>query len=127
MKHLGLILITVVSTLFACDPYEFPKGPYARVETISVGDVTESGASFQGDIMQVGDTPIIQHGFIWGTVPSLSLPGDFERTEFGPATMKTRFDGSTNALESKTTYFVRAYIQTEDYATYGEVVQFQTK
>src|SRR6187551_2404858 len=75
--------ITIFS-LATCDNYEFPKSPYPRIETLPVTNISETGVTFQGDITQLGEKEITNHGFIWGLDENPSF-GSGEKIELGSA------------------------------------------
>lgn len=117
----SLIAILVLTT---CDNYEFPKSPYPRIETLSVVNISETGVTFKGNIIQFGEKEITDHGFVWGLDENLSIKNE-DKIQLGVASGLGNFEADVKSgLYEGETYFVRAFVATEDYFIYGEALKF---
>lgn len=110
-----------------CDNYEFPESAYPRIETLPVTGVSGKTLTFKANVVQPGKRPIINHGFIWGTTESLSLALD-EKVELGSLSGKNSFEVNlTSGFYEGETYFVKAFVATDDYLVYGKSVAFTSQ
>lgn len=128
-KSVFKILTISVSLLLLvkCDNYEFPKSPYPRIETLSVVNISETGVTFQANIIQHGDLPIINHGFVWGITTNLSIDRA-ENIQLGATAELGNFEVDIKSgLSKNKKYFVRGFVATSDYIVYGEPVSFTSK
>jgi N-acetylneuraminic acid mutarotase len=120
-------LLVFASLLLKCDNYEFPKSPYPGIETLPVVQIVETGVTFQANITQPGDKPIINHGFVWGFSKNVSIDGG-EKIQLGSISNSNSFEANvTYGLYDDTTYYVKAFVETELYLVYGKVVAFTSK
>ncbi|MBL7841687.1 MAG: IPT/TIG domain-containing protein [Cyclobacteriaceae bacterium] len=123
MKKLALFIICLFSLVFCTDQEEIPRQSYPLVSTNSVENITREGADFKGKITRDGNARIIEQGFVWGLFATLSLENSdravFENTK--SSTFKVRIE---TTLEENKTYYVRAYVRTENLVVYGPAVQF---
>ena len=122
------ILVISISMLFLvkCDNYEFPKSPYPRLETLNVTNISTTGVSFRGNLVQLGDKPIIDHGFVWGFEKNITLETANEGIlRLGTTSSVGEFQGDVfSGLFKDKTYYVRAFVNTEAYKVYGDPVAF---
>ena len=109
-----------------CDDYEFPETPYPRVRTLSVIDVSSGGVKLRGNIIQLGETPIIEHGFVWGFDKRVTQEiGNEGILRLGARTSMGQFQGDVlSELVKDETYYVRAFANTESRQVYGDAVMF---
>jgi hypothetical protein len=120
----AFFLLALVTLLVTCNNYEFPKSPYPKVETLPVANISTSGLTFQGSISQLATLPVIDHGFVWGADKNLSLTDDF-KVHLGAASSLGTFEAEIKSgLVQGNTYFVKAFVATEDYFVFGEVESF---
>lgn len=90
-----------------------------EVQLYGVSGETDVTASFSGELIDCGDSPVSHYGFAWSTQPSpkarkdgrMSDFNDFGRTDQGQRQMSYM---PTN-LEPNTTYYVRAYAVNVDH------------
>ncbi|MCZ8216105.1 MAG: IPT/TIG domain-containing protein, partial [Cyclobacteriaceae bacterium] len=125
------IKIFVISiTLFllvTCDNYEFPKSPYPRIETLPVINISETGVTFQANIIQLGEGEIINHGFVWGLDEEIFI-NDEDKIELGAISAIGSFEADVKSgLIEGETYFVKAFVATADYFIYGKALSFISK
>lgn len=111
----------------ACSDNEFPASPYPRIETLPVMNVTEEGALLQANIIESGNEPITDHGFVWGAGSDVRLEtGD--KVRLGPNSGTGQFEANARTGLSKgQTYYVKAFASTASYVVYGKPVTFTSK
>jgi hypothetical protein len=120
------LIVLVLSLLAQCDRYEFPKPPYPTVATNAVTDISVSGATLHGTILDVNDEPIIDHGFAWSFSDFNTIPSF--RASLGATEGAGPFSLDLSAgLFADSTYYVKAYVSTKTYTTYGTVVSFHSQ
>jgi hypothetical protein len=120
------VIVLVLSLLAQCDRYEFPKPPYPRVATNEVTNLSAAGVTLQGTILDVADEPITDHGFVWAFSDFYTIApfkASLGATE-GPGAFS--FDVS-DGLFADSTYYVKAYVSTKSYTTYGVSVSFRSQ
>ncbi len=118
------IILIFMFSFITCDNYEFPKSPYPRVETLPVVNISETGAMFQANIIQLGEKEITNHGFVWGLNENLSVDSD-EKVQLGAIQGLGNFEYNIKSgLFKGQTYFVKAFVATADYFLYGEAESF---
>ncbi len=123
----ALFFIVLASLLVKCDNYEFPKSPYPRIETLPVVNISETGVTFQANVTQKGNLPIINHGFVWGTDENLSFSSE-DKVQLGPTSNLVNFEADVKSgLYKGESYFVKAFVATDDYFVYGEAISFTSK
>jgi len=114
--------------------YPFTAPPSVpTVDTLAVTSITDTTATGNGEITDIGSGDATARGFVFGT-STLGDPGDVAPTSsgyddyttesgtFGAAT----FTGSLTGLTASTTYYVRAWAQNGDGYAYGDEVSFST-
>lgn len=117
----GIILSGLLTS--TCS-YEFPESPYPRVETLSAINISSTGVTLQGSITQLGETSIMDHGFVWGPTPLLTIESE-EKVQLGSASTTGSFSAAvTSGLYADSTYYVKAYVVTESFFVYGKAVAF---
>lgn len=130
MKYQRLALyscVTLLSLIAGCDTYEFPKSVYPRVQTLPVGDISASGATLYANLTYQGAKPIHNHGFIWGTKPSL-IPAQSVKISLGALGSAGPFDYFLFTGHVKdSVYYVRAFAEAETYAVFGELISFKSE
>ncbi len=68
--------------------------------------------------MSIGDDDIDEHGFCWALSKSPVI--DSTSIQLGPQESKGVFSSTISDLESKSIYYVRAYVSTLSGTEYGE-------
>jgi len=128
MNKLILIISTILLLIvsISCDKYEFPHAPYPVAETNNVSNITASNATFKAHISNYDNTPIIDHGFVWGKNPEHSVSSG-KAIDLGAFQANK---GDFNTIISKTfskdtTYYVRSYIKTTSLTIYGNSILFK--
>lgn len=123
-------IFTISITLFSlvtCDNYEFPKSPYPRIETLPVVNISKTGVTFQANITQHGKLPIVNHGFVWGHTENPTINSQ-DKVQLGTTSKLGNFEATVQSgLSEGETYYVRAFIATNEYFVYGESESFVSK
>jgi hypothetical protein len=102
-----------------CIPVTLPE-----VQTVSVTDVNETSAKFNGDLLKIGDTSVIDFGFCWASTPN---PTDNSNKISDGATSSTQsFSNAVTGLSANQTYYVKAYAINSKGTVYGQEISFIT-
>jgi hypothetical protein len=127
MRYLRfIILITTLLSLSNCekDAEVHPKEyPYVITNSPSV---YSEGAEFSADLISIGNQKILKYGFVWGTESNPTIQ-DSKRL-FDEKASKGVYSCNVNSgLAKGQTYYVRAYILTDQYEVYGNVKSFSSQ
>ena len=90
---------------------------------ITTGVITASTASFSGNILSDGGSPVLAKGIIWSTSPNPTIALS-TKTNDGPGTGP--FTSNITGLSAGTTYYVRFYVSNSSGSTYGTEINFIT-
>ena len=120
----NILIIFFLAFLVRCDEYEVTSRNYPRVKTLAVSEISSQGARLNAEIIYRGDFEVINYGFVWGlTENPTKLNSD--RVVFAENINRNKFSELIEStLREDTTYYVRAFVQTNDYTVYGENVSF---
>ncbi len=107
-----------------------PPAPQIK-PVVSMGDpmnITVSGATISGTLINIGSSNVTSHGYIWGTATNPTITGaGFSKNNLGNATTSgTTFSTTIGDLEEGTTYYVRAYASNSVGTGYSEIKNFKT-
>ncbi len=58
--------LIILFFLTTCNVAEITPRVYPRVKTLTVTNISETGATFRGEVFHAGDQKIIEYGFEWG-------------------------------------------------------------
>jgi N-acetylneuraminic acid mutarotase len=128
MRHLQYIFILVfIGYLFlTCTKEEISPRSYPRITTYPVKNITKSGAVFHGEVLSSGDSEILEHGFVWGKNPSPNY-NNSEKTILKSSIQSGVFTAEIeSALEVGITYYVAAFVKTEEQIVFGVEVKFES-
>ena len=92
------------------------------VRIISITDVTQTTASFGGNVTDDGGAEIMEMGVCWDTSPNPTTNSN--KTSNGKGT--GLFNGSLTGLTANTKYYVRAYATNSAGTGYGKEISFIT-
>jgi len=90
---------------------------------ITTGVITASTASFSGNILSDGGSPVLAKGIIWSTSPNPTIALS-TKTNDGPGVGP--FTSNITGLNAGTTYYVRFYVSNSSGSTYGTEINFVT-
>jgi hypothetical protein len=94
------------------------------VSTVSVTDITASGATVNATISSSGLTEITAHGICWNTSGNPNING--ECVHVG-ATQTGDFSASLSLSDNCATYYARAYASNSEGTAYGRQITFKLK
>jgi hypothetical protein len=121
MRNIYPILLVIVCTIFSCQKKQIDLPP--TVVTTVVSSITDSTAISGGTINVIGLVNIQMRGVQWDVNAAFSVE-TLETTSNG--TGAGSYSANLTGLLPATTYYVRAYVVSNNDTTYGNVVQFTT-
>ena len=104
-----------------------PPDPEWTLE-VSTGPILEVGSSscqVEGEIIQVGESGVSAHGFVWSLEPEPDLEEDWN-VDLGEVYTEGSYTYTIKGLTASTPYYVRAYAIGGGVVVYGEVSSFTT-
>lgn len=120
-------LVTIILT--TCGKWDLDKINFTAVKTGSDFTATLTTATVEGEIVDLGDGKIIEHGHLYSCV---NPQPEFGQSGVESALLGITFEGGTfsNVLEDltlNTTYYVRAFALLENATepVYGETIEFR--
>ena len=118
------LIITIASLALMCQDEKFTEKGIPEVDIISIKLVEGGGAVFEGRIRSAGLSAIEEHGFLWSTDENPS-PDRAEVAFLGPRDGTGTFTCIATAdLQKDTIYYVRPFLVTDDYFSYGNIKSF---
>lgn len=119
-----ILLISLLSLLIKCDKDEITSRNYPRLKTLPVSDITSEGAIFNAEITLRGNFEILNYGFVWAESENPTKEIN-DRCVFAENIQSDNFSEIIETtLKEGTYYYVRAFIETNDFIVYGENVSF---
>ena len=104
--------------------YAQAYGTPAAVATGEATDITKNTAVLNGEILDPGDQPIQQSGFLWSTASTTpTLADNIAETE---SPENTQFSAMVSGLKASQTVYYRAFALSNAGYAYGEVRSFLT-
>lgn len=125
-KSLIKVAIIIAFSFMAvrCQEEKFTDKGIPEVEITSIKLIDGGGALFEGRILSAGAAMIEEHGFIWSTSEDVS-PGGSEVVLLGQRDGIGKFTCMVTAdLQKDTNYYVRPFIVTDDYYSFGNIKSF---
>lgn len=98
---------------------------YAQITLNGPSQVTTTSATFSGNVIYEGSSPVTDAGIIWGTTYDLTLENAIGVKNVGAG--KIGFGTGIDGLSSATRYFVRAYAINKYGVAYSDVISFYTQ
>jgi len=122
--HFPLLLIAFI--VFSCENESLSPRINPQFGIALIQEVSASGVQFGATIYEFGSEPIIEYGFVFSPLGDPKLHNaDFVR---GTGTPERYFELEANSsLEKGRTYFVAAYLKTENATLYSKEVSFQSQ
>lgn len=106
---------------------QVPTTP-AKLSTILPSNITETSARLQGNLIELGSSPIKEHGFCWSRQNITPEVNNSEKNQLGSKLEIGLFNINISNLKKGSLYYLRAYATTQDGNTYyGNSIQFVTK
>lgn len=120
-----IIILTAAFSLINCDKdAEVQQKDYPYVVTNSP-TVNSEGAGFSAKLTNKGNQKILKYGFVWGTEPNPTTHDNI--VLFDEKEIEHNFSYSvTSGLVKDQTYYVRAYILTDQYEVFGNEKSFNS-
>jgi hypothetical protein len=108
-----------------CRKDKFITLDYPRLKTLNVTSITNSGATFNAEIISSNADSVKEYGFTWNpyVTPDLSRP---DSALVKQNLTNPKFSGVVHSLKKDQVYFVRAFIRTDKLLIYGTTVTFKT-
>ena len=94
----------------------------ASVVTSSVSDVTQTSATYGGEVINDAGSAVIARGVCWSTSPNPTISDNHTTDGSGTGS----FTSSLTGLEPGTAYYVRAYATNSVGTVYGDQKRFST-
>jgi uncharacterized protein (TIGR02145 family) len=115
-----LLVFTGCQLLHSCKKAE----KQMVVQTGTASNIMVTTADVSGNIVDLGDGDIIQHGHCYSVSPGPTLSNS--KTEKNAPLGIGDFTSNLINLEAGTTYYVKAYLRTENEIVYGNEINFKT-
>jgi hypothetical protein len=95
------------------------------LQTNTVTQISTSGATFSATIISLNNEPLLNHGFVWSSSDVVFLHSD-DFVTLGERSQTGDYQTTIQATFIKgRTYFVKAYVSTETYTVYGNLMSFK--
>jgi uncharacterized protein (TIGR02145 family) len=123
LKRWKGLMICAAMILSSCQSPD----PEWRVE-VRTGPLLEIGSStctVEGEIIQVGESGVSSHGFVWSEQPDPTLDGGWS-VDLGEAYVEGVYSYTISGLTASKDYYVSAYAIGGEQIVYGEVSSFTT-
>lgn len=119
-----ILFISLLSLLLKCDKDEITSRNYPRLKTLPVSEITTEGARFNAEIIFRGDFDVINYGFVWSESENPTIENS-DRVVYATNIQSDNYsEAIETTLKENVSYFVRAFIETNNYIVYGENVSF---
>lgn len=122
-RNILLVLFLVLN--IKCQEDEVTARNYPRLKTLPVSEITKEGAQFNAEIIYSGDFEILNYGFVWDY---LTRDPTLEKSDRVVYSNNVNTNSFSERIESSLLegyiYYVRAFVQTNDFLVYGESVSF---
>ncbi len=122
LKH--IILIFLVAFLVKCERDEITSRNYPRLKTLAVTEITSEGVKFNAEIIFRGNFEVINYGFVWSENENPTITNSDRIVYSDNIQSKTFYKAVQTTLKKGVSYFVRAFVKTNDYIVYGENIKF---
>jgi N-acetylneuraminic acid mutarotase len=118
-KNIAILFLLLLASCENMRNYEYPM-----IQTGDITDIDSTGAVFNAKIADLGKEKVEEYGFVWDTQqePEI-LRSEKYIINAVPITGALKEHISTT-LKSGLRYYVRAYIKSANYLTYGKEVSF---
>ena len=94
------------------------------IETLEVSEITPSTAVLNGKFNKMPISPVLEYGFVYGTMPTPSLDNGAIKVIVKGTAHVGNYSYAISDLTNVETYFVRSYAITESEDYYGETQSF---
>lgn len=110
--------------LFTCKQHELGDTGFPRVRTLYVEMISDTGAVFKGEIMDIpADCQILDHGFVWTEYPGATTY--VEKVSLGSTLNTGEFQASaSSAMTEGKKYYFKSFVQTPTLTIFGNEMDF---
>jgi N-acetylneuraminic acid mutarotase len=122
LKHITLIFLVIF--LAKCERDEITSRNYPRLKTLAVTEITSEGVKFSAEIIFRGNFEVVNYGFVWGENENPTITNSDRTIYSDNIQSKTFYKSVQTTLKKDVSYFVRAFVKTNDYIVYGENMKF---
>lgn len=120
----NILFIFLLGFLVKCDDDEVTSRSYPRLKTLPVSEITSEGAKFNAEFIFRGAFEVLNYGFVWSESENPTLENK-DRVIYSENIQTESFSEKIEStLKEGTTYFVRAFVETNEFIVYGENVSF---
>ncbi len=117
-------MISLIGSLVECNEDEVTSRNYPRLKTLPVSEITSQGAKFNAEITFRADFEVISYGFVWSESENPTIESS-DRVIYSENIQSDKFSEIIETtLKEEVSYFVRGFVETNDYIVYGENVDF---
>lgn len=126
MKYTTLYLLILLTIMFGCKDAEPDAREFPIILTGTPKDIDETGATFQGELIQEGKIPATSYGFVWGIKDQMVESSNKIILNGNPSSnsFSIRID---HALAKDVEYKIRAFATSGDITVYGNSISFTSK
>lgn len=97
---------------------------YPRLGHTTITRIYPGGLNIEAALITLGNTPILDHGFIWSNFINPTLASS-EILSLGTQLSKGKFGGVVDrAMRAKVPYYIRPFVKTTQFVVYGEELEF---
>ena len=125
-KNVVILLFAVILSfqLISCQKEIDNQRDYPRIKTLDVVNIDNTGATFRGEIISLGNSPIDKCGFVWGRTENLNI-GNHDYIEANYSEAEMYFEARiVRSMEANKEYYVRSFAKSNGKVIYGEVNSF---
>ena len=122
MKNIVKVIFALIF-LGACNDDDELK--VSIVETFLPSNILTTTATLNGEIEEIGTSPITEHGFIWSTSADLSSANS-TKILLGQISSPSTFSATIEMLEGQQQYYFAAFFEDGNGTTLGETIDFNT-
>jgi N-acetylneuraminic acid mutarotase len=126
-RKTGIVLILFLGFVsLTCNDsdVEVADRDYPSIDTSPVTEINESGATLNGQILSLGTSVVIDHGFAYDDLPNPVI-GMSDVISLGQPRDKGPFSAFVNRnLVEDRRYYVKAFATTAEQVVYGEIFEF---
>lgn len=110
--------------LFTCKQHELGDTGFPRVRTLFVEMISDTGAVFKGEIMDIpADCEVLDHGFVWTEYPGATTY--VEKVSLGSTRNTGEFKASASrAMAEGKKYYFKSFVQTPTLTIFGNELDF---
>lgn len=110
--------------LFTCKQHELGDTGFPRVRTLFVEMISDTGAVFKGEIMDIpADCEVLDHGFVWTEYPGATTY--VEKVSLGSTRKTGEFKASASrAMTEGKKYYFKSFVQTPTLTIFGNELDF---